>query len=228
MRVLVIEDDPTFQLFASAALQASGAECAVEHGPEAGIVALSERTHGVVDLVLLGVPRHGRSSWDVLMEVRELADEAPVICVTSHPPSAQDGNALELGADDCLVKPVPSDELIGRVRAVLEHRRSLPAIECRDLRIDLARRRVERAGDPLRLTPREYDLLLALVRADGQILSRDDLVRGIWGAGFKPGANAVEVHLARLRKKMDQKGRPLVETVFGEGYRIARHAGGPA
>jgi len=220
MRVLVIDDDPAFLLSACTALKAAGVECATAQGAEAGLVMLSERTHGAFDLVVLGVHRHGRSSWDVLMEVRELADEVPVLCLTTHPPGDQDGHALELGADECVVKPVSGSELSERVRAVLQHRRSLPTIACGDLCIDLSQRRVERAGAPIHLAPREYDLLLALVRADGKTLPREDLVRGVWGPRFKSGANAVEVHLGRLRKKVDQHGCPLIEAVFGAGYRI--------
>src|SRR5262245_48915002 len=176
MRVLVIDDDPVFLQTAADALQGAGVECATVQGAEAGLNALSERTHGSFDLVVLGVPRHGRSSWDVLMEVRELADEVPVICVTTHPPDEQAGHALELGSDDCVAKPLTDEDLLERVRAVLQHRRSLPTIDCGDLRIDLARRRIERSGNPIHLAPREYDLLLALVRAEGKALPREDLV----------------------------------------------------
>jgi DNA-binding response OmpR family regulator len=226
MRVLVIEDDSASLLAVTAALRSAGIDCLPCESAEAGLTALSERAQGAFDAVLLGVARYGRSSWDILMEVRELADEAPVVCVLGEPPPSHDGHALELGSDDCVLKPFQAAELPERVRSALQRRHALPAIECGDLRIDLARRRVERAGEAIPLAPREYDLLLALVRAEGQVLSREDLVRSVWGSNQKAGVTALEVHLGRLRKKVDRRGRPLIEPVFGEGYRLVRR--GPA
>jgi DNA-binding response OmpR family regulator len=223
MRVLVIDDEPAFLVFVRAALEAAGIDYVAAESAEEGLALLGERTHGTFDLVLLDIGLPGKSGWDVLMEVRERGDEVPVIFVTSRTPLAERVRGLELGADDYVVKPVEFDELIARMHAVLRRRRALTPIDYGDVHIDLARRRVRRTGHDVSLTPREYDLLLALVQADGAVCTREDLLRVVWDLEFNPGTNAVDVHIGRLRKKIDRHGRMAIETVWGEGYRIVRH-----
>jgi len=86
---------------------------------------------------------------------------------------------------------------------------------------DWRRRRVERAGRAVNLSPREYDLLFALVSAKGEVISRQELMRDVWNMDFDPGTNVLDVHIGRLRKKLDRHGRPLIKTVRGKGYCIA-------
>ena len=88
------------------------------------------------------------------------------------------------------------------------------------MRLDLVRRQVTRGGKALELSPREFDLLLTLVRAGGETLSRSDLLRNVWGIEFDPGTNVVDVHIGRLRRKLDRQGSALIHTVRGEGYRL--------
>ena len=225
MRALVIDDDPAFLLFASTALDEAGIECAKADSAREGLALLENPPEGPFDLVLLDITMPGRSGWDVLMEVREQGDEVPVIFVTSLSKTENAVRGLELGADDYLTKPVEFDELIARMRAVLRRRASLAPLQYGDLHIDLARRKVRRRGRRVDLTPREYDLLVALVRADGEVRSREELLRDVWDIEFNPGTNAVDVHLGRLRKKLDRHGRMVIQTVWGRGYRILKPQG---
>jgi len=125
------------------------------------------------------------------------------------------------------VKPVEYDELLARLDAVVRRRRSLPTIDYGDLRMDLARRRARRGDAPLELSPREYDLLMALVQADGEPLSREELLRDVWDMKFDPGTNVVDVHIGRVRKKLNRLGPSMIETVRGRGYRAVRRLATP-
>ncbi|MEM7305168.1 MAG: response regulator transcription factor [Planctomycetota bacterium] len=222
LRALIIDDDSDFLVFISTSLDEAGVDHVTAPNAEEGLRILDDEASGTFDIVLLDVTMPGRSGWDVLMEVREKGNEVPVIFVTSLAMVEQRVKGLELGADDYLVKPFEFEELIARMNAVIRRRNSLAPIDYGDVHLDLVRRKVKRAGNAIDLTPREYDLLVALVRADGEVLSREDLLREVWDIDFNPGTNAVDVHLGRLRKKLDRHGRMLIETVWGEGYRIRR------
>lgn len=222
MRLLVVEDDPAFRKITAIALEDAGVEHALAEDGEHGLRLLTETPPGHFDLVLLDVDMPGMTGWELLMEIREKGDEVPVIFVTgsTQPPDRVRG--LHMGADDYVNKPVNFDELLARVDAVLRRRRSLPTLEFGDLRMDLARRKVERGARDVELSPREYDLLFALVEADGEPLSRERLLREVWGLDFDPETNVVDVHIGRLRKKLAGSGHALIETVRGQGYRAVR------
>jgi DNA-binding response OmpR family regulator len=128
---------------------------------------------------------------------------------------------LDLGADDYLVKPVVLAELEARLRALARRTASPapPVLRRGDLELDSGGRAVRRAGRPVKLAPREFDLLEALLRADGRVLSADVLRRRLWDERFEPFDNTVRVTLGRLRRKLGDP--PLIETVTGSGYRIA-------
>src|SRR5262249_29384088 len=130
-------------------------------------------------------------------------------------------DGLDLGADDYLVKPVVLDELGARLRALTRRGASPapPVLVHGDLELDEGKRTVCRAGRPLKLTRREFDLLEALLRADGRVLSSEVRPRRLWAGQFEPFDNTVRVTLGRLRRKLGDP--PLIETVTGSGYRIA-------
>ena len=222
MRVLLVDDDPAFTLFASAALEQAGIEYAAAGLAEEGLALLRENGPAF-DVILLDIGMPGRTGWDFLIEIREQGDEIPVIFVTGNDDVQDRVRGLRMGADDYLVKPVQFEELIARLEAVLRRRRSLSPIQFGDLMLDLSRRKAERNKRPVDLSPREYDLLLCLVRAGGRTLSRAQLLREVWDGDLAPDTNVVEVHVGRVRKKLDRHGRPLIETVRGEGYRAVRH-----
>jgi two-component system OmpR family response regulator len=133
------------------------------------------------------------------------------------------------GSDDYLVKPFAFAELLARINLQIRRGRSAPAVEtvlrCDDLEMDLLSRRVVRAGTALTLQPREFRLLEYLLRHAEQVVTRTMLLEGVWDYHFDPGTNVIDVHLSRLRKKVDEGfGRPLLHTVRGVGYRLGVNA----
>jgi DNA-binding response OmpR family regulator len=220
MRILVVDDDPKLREYVSAGLRDSGIEADTAESGESALEIL--RGGGkAFDLILLDVMLPVKSGWDLLMELREEGRETPVIFVTARDAVDERVKGLRLGADDYIIKPFAFSELVARIEVVIRRRRSLAPIEIRDLKLDLAKRVAFRGGHRIDLSPREFDLLLALVRADGGVVTRATLLRDVWGFLREPETNLIDVHVGRLRRKLDRYGRPLIATVRGEGYRLA-------
>ncbi len=222
-RLLIVDDDEAFVAFTRAALEKAGLQSTGVRSAEHALEALRREPAGTFDLILLDVNLPGASGWDFLLDIREAGSETPVIFANSRETVADRVKGLRLGADDYLIKPIEYEELIVRIETVLRRRRGLSPIEFGDLRVDTARRKVERGGVSVPISPREYDLLMALVRANGEVVSREELLRDVWDITFDPETNVLDVHLGRLRKKLDRHGRPLIQTVQGKGYRAVRH-----
>ncbi|MCK6445324.1 MAG: response regulator transcription factor [Planctomycetes bacterium] len=222
-RVLIVDDDESFVTFTRLALEKTGMQSLGVRSAEQALATLRREPAGSFDLILLDVNLPGASGWDFLLDIREAGSETPVIFASSRDTVADRVKGLRLGADDYLIKPVEYDELVARIEAVLRRRRGLTPIEFGDMRIDPARRKVERDGFAVPVSPREYDLLMALVRANGEVVSREQLLRDVWDITFDPETNVLDVHLGRLRKKLDRHGRPLIQTVQGKGYRAVKH-----
>ena len=223
MKILLIDDDPDFRDFAKVALEESGIEFESADDAEAGLSRLGEGTGGEFDLILLDVEMPGRSGWDLVTDLRERGNEIPVIFVTGRESVDEKVKGLKLGADDYVVKPIEFEELIARIEAVVRRRRSLAPTEFGDLKLDLSKRKVRRGGAAVHLSPREYDLLLALVQANGDLITREALLEDVWDMRFDPGTNLLDVHIGRLRRKLDKHGRPAIQTVRGKGFRLVRH-----
>lgn len=221
-RVLIVDDDPKFRSYVAQGLETHGIE-GLAAADAAGALALLEgRREQPPDLALLDVMMPGSSGWELLERLRAAGHELPVIFVTAKHAVDDRVRGLRLGADDYILKPFEFEELIARIEAVLRRRRTLPVLEVQDVRIDLAHRTVERAGRRVELSPKEFDLLLALVEAEGRVLTRSELLRRVWGIEFDPQTNVVDTAVARLRKRLDRGTQPLVLTVVGQGYRVAR------
>lgn len=220
MRLLIVDDDPKFRSYISNGLSESGIECETAGDGETAKAVLKSDPKGF-DLILLDVMMPAKTGWDLLLELREQGRETPVIFVTARDSVEERVKGLRLGADDYVIKPFAFSELLARIEAVIRRRRSLAPIEVGDLRLDLAKRQVNRSGKLVELSPREFDLLLALTRAGGKVLSRADLLRDVWSIEFDPGTNVVDVHIGRLRRKLGREGGPLIHTVRGEGYKLA-------
>jgi two-component system copper resistance phosphate regulon response regulator CusR len=220
---MIVDDDDEFVTFTRIALEKAAMKTVGVRSAERALEALRSEPAGSFDLILLDVNLPGASGWDFLLDIREAGSETPVIFVTSRDAVADRVKGLKLGADDYLIKPFEYEELLARIDAVLRRRRGLSPIEFGDLRIEAARRKVERGGFAVPVSPREYDLLMALVRANGEVVSREELLRDVWDISFDPETNVLDVHLGRLRKKLDRHGRPLIQTVPGKGYRAVRH-----
>jgi DNA-binding response OmpR family regulator len=220
MRILVVDDDPKLREYVAAGLVESGSECATASDGE-GALSLLEGDPRSFDLILLDVMLPAKTGWELLNDLRERGRETPVIFVTARDTVEERVKGLKLGADDYVIKPFAFSELLARIEVVIRRRRMLPPIEVRDLRLDLGKRAAYRSDHRIDLSPREFDLLLGLVRAEGRTLSRADLLRDVWGFEREPETNLVDVHIGRLRRKLDRYGAALIETVRGSGYRIA-------
>ena len=218
IRVLVVEDERALAAALARWLRRQG--MAVDVAGD-GAVALAKARSVPYDVVVLDRHLPVLHGDEVCRRLVAGGAEARILMLTAADSTDQLVGGLDLGADDYLVKPVVLAELGARLRALARRSASpaLPVVEHGDLTLDPGRRSVSRAGRPVKLTPREFDLLETLLRAEGRVMSTDVLRRRLWDERFEPFDNTVRVTLARLRRKLGEP--PVIETVTGSGYRIA-------
>jgi two-component system copper resistance phosphate regulon response regulator CusR len=218
MKLLVVEDEPKTAAFLRKGLYEAGFVVDVAPTGEDGLHLA--RTGGY-ELVILDVLLPGRDGWSVLTELRRANVPTPVLFLTARDGVPDRVKGLELGADDYLVKPFAFSELLARVRTLLRRGpvRQPETVLVADLEIDLIRHRVSRAGKRLDLTPKEFALLSLLARRTGDVLSRTLIAEQVWDMNFDGGTNVVDVHVRRLRAKVDDPfDKRLIHTVRGAGY----------
>lgn len=217
--MLLVEDDDVLGDALRRTLVASGFSVRrVASGAEA-LAALS----GSPDVVLLDMGLPDRDGLGVCREIRERS-RVPILAITGRGDVAARVQGLRSGADDYLVKPVSTDELLARIEAVL--RRSTGAavaavVAVGEVEVDLDRRVVTAGGEAVALTRKEFDLLAALARREGAVIERAELLEQVWGAADASAARTLEAHVASLRSKLGA-ARDVVATVRGVGYRLAR------
>jgi len=217
VRVLLIDDDAEVRGVLPAALQRRGIQTrAVEGVADARSCMASES----FDALLLDIAMPGTSGMEFLADLRQTGYRDPVILVSAHEAVQERVKGLALGADDYVVKPFDPEELVERIRAVVRRNRRVPVLTRGDLVVDVGRRSVRRAGRKVELSPREFDVLLVLLEADGEVVTRDQLLREVWDMPAEPGTTMVEVQITRLRKKLDRDSPHLIQTVVGRGYRL--------
>ncbi|HZL99688.1 MAG TPA: response regulator transcription factor [Planctomycetota bacterium] len=222
MKILIVDDDPKIRSFVARGLRESGVEC---ESAEDGEAALARLRSQPFDLVLLDVMLPGIQGWDVLETVRREGLTVPVIWVTARDELEERVKGLELGGDDYVVKPFAFAELLARIQAVSRRHALSRVRRIADLEIDPVAGTARRSGRLLDLTRMEYTLLRKLADSEGQAVSRGELLKSVWGIEFDPGTNVVDVHVRRLRRKLDAPfPMPLIHTVRGAGYRLADHA----
>jgi len=214
--ILIAEDEQRISSFVAKGLRSAGFQTtAVVDGRDALIHAQSGR----YDLVLLDVGLPGLDGFQVLERLRSTDVELPVIMLTARTSTADTVTGLTGGADDYIPKPFRFDELLARVQ--LRLRRRDPAtpsiISYGGLTLDLRKRHALVDGRPVELSAREFALTEEFLRHPDQILSREDLLRRVWGLDFDPGSNVVDVYIRYLRAKL---GADRIETVRGTGYRL--------
>jgi two-component system OmpR family response regulator len=223
VRILVIEDDKDVASFIRNGLAQAG--CNVDHaanGRDGLFLATTESYDAlVVDRMLPGI-----DGLTVIRTLRASANTTPVLILSALGEVDDRVKGLKAGGDDYLVKPFAFSELLARLEALARRSKTgsdAPATVLRagDLEMDLLRREVRRAGKPIDLQPREFQLLEFLLRHVGQVVTRTMLLEGVWDYHFDPQTNVIDVHISRLRSKID-KGfeRPLLHTVRGAGYRL--------
>ena len=221
MRILVIEDEQKLGRALREGLQAEQYAVALAHTGEEGFYLVETESF---DLVILDVMLPGRSGIEILSAMRKHGLKTPVLMLTARDAIEDRVRGLDTGADDYLVKPFAFPELLARIRAL--SRRGSPEssnarLRIADLELDVIGRSVARAGQTLDLTAREFELLQYLVRHQGHVVSREMLTRDVWKEPGRhtPLDNVIDVHVARLRRKVDdQFSQKLVQTVRGVGF----------
>jgi two-component system copper resistance phosphate regulon response regulator CusR len=217
IRMLVVEDEPEIADFIVRGLSEEGFE--VEHAAD-GDSARSAIHEVSWDLLILDWWLPGTDGLTLLRRYRQSGGDAPVLFLTARDAVSDRVRGLDEGADDYLCKPFEFDELLARVRALTRrHGRGPGAIMTqRDVRIDLASGRAERAGHALDLTPREQALLVFFLRHPQQVLTRTRIYDEVWDESFVGLSNTLEVHVMELRRKLEAHGPRLIHTVRGRGY----------
>ena len=220
MRTLLVDDDPAFRRLASLALEEAGVEHEAVGSALEALRLFEDGQASRFDLVLLDQELPGMRGEELLQRLRERGEDIPVVLVTVHDGIPEKVRALQLGADDYLVKPFQFQELVARLRAVLRRCRGNEPIRIAALEIDPMLRQVTRDGQPVELTPREFEILLVLVQGQERTVSRKELLRRVWSMNFEPGTNFIQVHVSRLRTKLGPMQGFRIETVRGQGYRL--------
>jgi DNA-binding response OmpR family regulator len=218
MKVLIVEDDPAVSHFLAKGFEELGWSTQVCHNGKGATELLSVWSFDVIilDLLLPGMP-----GLEVLKDLRDAGGTTPVVILTALDDTEDVVRGLNMGADDYLVKPFSFNELHARIHAILRRGQPLsPSIlRVADLVLDPIKRRVSRDGASIELTPKEFTLLEYLMRHPGQILTRVMILEQVWGYDFDTMTNLVDVHVYKLRNKLDRGFRQtLIKTIKGVGY----------
>jgi DNA-binding response OmpR family regulator len=228
MKILYVEDDPTARSYIQRGLAESGFEVDVADDGTRGYELAST---GAYDLLLLDVMLPGRDGFEILRTLRDDGIDTPALFLSARSEVADRIHGLNLGADDYLPKPFAFAELIARIRAI--GRRATAEsddgqLEIADVVVDVARHRVTRGGSEIELTPKEFQIFEFLVRHAGEVVSRTMILERVWGYGFDPYSNLIDVHMNRLRRKVDRDhGTRLIHTLKGVGYILEPREGTP-
>ncbi|MGH2937514.1 MAG: response regulator transcription factor [Solirubrobacterales bacterium] len=218
MKILVVEDEVGIADFLERGLRAEGYEVEVAGDGEEGARLAVEPE---VDLVVLDRMLPGVDGIEVLARVRRVRSALPVIMLTARGEIADRVEGLNGGATDYVTKPFAFDELLARVRAHLRAAGSETALEAAGIRLDLITRVAQRDGTATELPKREADLLAYLMRNEGRVCTRDELLSAVWGYDHDPGTNIVQVYVGYLRRKLARPGSPApIETLRAVGYRL--------
>jgi two-component system, OmpR family, response regulator len=220
MRILLIEDDATTAAYVERALSECG--YLIEHVGD-GRDGLFRATDGGYGLVILDRMLPGLDGLSVVQALRAAGIPTPVLILSALGQVDDRVKGLRAGGDDYLTKPFAFAELLARVEALLRRKSAPPQEVTRltlgDLEMDLLRREVRRGGRLIDLKPREFRLLEFLLRHAGQVVTRTMLLEGVWDYHFDPQTNVIDVHISRLRQKIDKGFEPpLLHTVRGAGY----------
>ena len=221
-RILVIDDEPQIHRFLGPALEAAGYEPVRADTAAQGLAAIAGRAPDAV-ILDLGLP--DMDGKDVLVRARAFY-EGPILVLSARDMETEKIDALDQGADDYVEKPFHVGELLARLRVAMRHRLSqagsAPVINAGDIEIDLVKRLVTRAGAPVRLSPREYDLLARLAEGGGKVLTHRQLLTAVWGPANVDDVQYLRVFIGHLRQKLeaDPAAPRWIVTEPGVGYRF--------
>ena len=221
MRLLLVEDELEIQSFVKQSLTGAGYEVhTAEDGNTATLLAAKQVYHGMI--VDLGLP--DQDGIDLILQLRKSGVTSPVLILSARRSVDDRVKGLELGGDDYLTKPFAVAELLARMRNLIRRNSTQTEdttrlLRVRDLELDMLKRRATRGDEVLNLSPQEFVLLEYLCRHAGRVVTRSMLLTEVWGMRIQPDTNVVDVHIYRLRGKIDTEGRePLIETLRGIGY----------
>ncbi|MCY7572743.1 response regulator transcription factor [Bacillus pumilus] len=220
-KILVVEDEKKIARVLSLELEYEGYEVTVKETGMDGLKALEEESF---DLVLLDVMLPELSGLEVLRRVRKTNTATPIILITARGSVPDKVSGLDLGANDYITKPFDIEELLARIRAQLRlnihaQEEKETELSIADLTVNEKTRDIQRTGQMLELTPREFDLLVHLLKHQQQVLTRDQLLTAVWGFDYFGDTNVVDVYIRYLRKKVDYPfEKQLIHTVRGVGY----------
>src|SRR6516162_6933110 len=220
MRLLLVEDDIAIQQFLSRALTEAGYKVDAAGNAK---TAQTQAGEGYRDAFIIDLGLPDGDGLDLIANCRAQGSNAPVLILSARRTVDERVRGLEQGGDDYLTKPFALAELLARLRNLLK-RSSTPQkeslrLKVGDLQLDLVRREASRCDQPLQLTPQEFILLEYLCRNEGRVVTRSMILDHVWKMRIDPATNVVDVHIYRLRTKVDREGmKPLIQTIRGVGY----------
>jgi two-component system, OmpR family, response regulator len=226
-QVLVVDDEPNIRELVQVALKFHG--CSVSTAAS-GREAIRQAEADKPDLIVLDVMLPDMDGFEVCRRLRTAGNEVPVIFLTARDTSSDTVTGLAIGGDDYVTKPFSVEALVARVRAVLrrasrtatgeQEARSAGPLRVADVELDEERWTVHRAGIPVELSPTEFRLLAYLMRHQGRVLTRAQLLEKVWGWDYSGESQIVETYVSYLRRKLDPLGPPLIHTQRGVGYSL--------
>ena len=221
-KILVVEDDAVAAAVITKGLSEAGFNVDKADNGRDGFFLASD---GSYDAIVLDRMLPGMDGMAVLSALRAAQIETPIIILSSLGTAEDRVTGLTAGSDDYLVKPFAFAELHARLQRIMKRGTSVPTVEtklvCHDLELDLLARRVRRGDSSVALQPREFRLLEYLMRHQDQVVTRTMILEGVWDYHFNPGTNIIDVHVSRLRRKIDAGfDKPLLHTLRGAGYRF--------
>ena len=220
-RILLIEDDPNINQNIREAMVREGFEMQVAFDGFLGEKLLRKEAF---DCVILDLNLPGKNGYDICRDFRKINTSTPVLILTAFDEIEDKVQGYECGADDYLTKPFYMQELVLRVQSLLRRNAAVPEspavpIASGDIIVNPTTKRVTRNDVEINLTPREYQILVRLLSAHGEVVSKKDLIEEIWGRNFDANTNTVEVYINFLRKKIDKPfGKDSIRTRVGYGY----------
>ncbi len=227
-QVLVVDDEPNIRELVQVALKFHGCSVATA---ASGKEAIRQAEADKPDLIVLDVMLPDMDGFEVCRRLRAAGNEVPVIFLTARDTSSDTVTGLAIGGDDYVTKPFSVEALVARVRAVLrrasrtaatgeQENRGAGPLRVADLELDEERWTVHRAGVPVELSPTEFRLLAYLMRHQGRVLTRAQLLEKVWGWDYSGESQIVETYVSYLRRKLDPLGPPLIHTQRGVGYSL--------
>jgi DNA-binding response OmpR family regulator len=215
--ILIVEDDLDINRFLTLELEEAGFQVS---SYETGISGLSAVREASPDLVVLDLGLPDLNGAEIARRIRH-TDDTPIIILTAADDVGTKVEMLNAGADDYLAKPFHSDELVARINVQLRKRNGALVRKVGDMALDASRRQAFWGEEEVRLSPREFDLLLYLCSQPGRVYSRQEIESNVWGEELPPSSNVVDVHIANIRGKLrDAGGYGVIRTVRGVGYAI--------